>query len=473
MTSLVAALRRAAGEDAVLDAPADLAGYGGDLARQADNGILCVVRPRSTAELSEVVKICAAAGIPLTPRGGGTGLAGGACPSAEHGSVVVSFERMRKIRALDTTGNSITVEAGCPLREVQQAATEAGRLLGLDHGGAGSSQIGGNLSTNAGGNTVLRYGMAREQVLGIEAVMSDGSILSQLSPLPKNNAGYDLKQMLIGSEGTLGLITAATLRLRPAAKARGTACIGLASLPSVLAFFTRAQTALGEAISAFEVMPRQCLVFHFAHVGATREPFEPVTPWLVLIEADSASSYFDIERALDDLLATRLEDGLVLAGTIAASEAQRQALWQLREGIAEAMIERPGCLKSDTAVPIGAIPEFVERAASAVAAIVPGCVPVPFGHVGDGNIHFNVLAPLGMQAQAFIARWPSLARAIENAALSLGGTVSAEHGIGLVKRDALERMRTPTELALMRAVKTAFDPDGILNPGKILRGTIN
>lgn len=269
------------------------------------------------------------------------------------------------------------------------------------------------------------------------------------------------------SEGTLGIITAAALRLRPAPRKRVTACVGLTSLDAVLALFARAQAELGESISAFEVMSREALDLCFAHSGQ-REPFETITPWVVLFEADSASDYFDLTGAVDALVAEAMEQGHVLDGTMAASEAQRRALWALREGIPNAMIETPGSLKSDTAVPIPAIAAFDAAARAAVAAVAPGCVPAPFGHVGDGNIHFNVLPPPGVAEEAFQAQWPALARAIEDAALSFGGTVSAEHGIGLVKREALKRMRSATELAAMRSLKQALDPRSLLNPGKIL-----
>jgi FAD/FMN-containing dehydrogenase len=467
MTGLAAVFRTLVGEDGVLDRAEDIAGYRGDLACPVGGDVCCVVRPRTTQEVSAVVRSSAAAGIALTPRGGGTGLAGGATPEQGRSSVIISFERMRQIRTIDTLGNVMVVEAGCTLHAARQAAADAGRFLGLDHGGA-SSQIGGNLSTNAGGNNVLRYGMARDQVLGLEVVLADGRVISQLSALRKNNAGYDLRQIFLGAEGTLGLITAAALQLRPAPVVRATACLGLASLEAVLQLFAQARTVLGEAISAFEIMPRKGLAFHFAHTGKRREPFETVTPWIVLLEADSASSYFDLARAFEDLFTTAIETGLVIDGTIAATEAQRRALWTLREGIAVAMIETPGSLKSDTAVPVAAISEFVVQACRAVDAIVPGCVPIPFGHVGDGNIHFNVLPPAGMVAADFKARWPDLARAIEDVALALGGTVSAEHGIGSVKRAALKRMRSSTELEAMKALKLAFDPTNVFNPGKIL-----
>lgn len=463
---LTATLRAVVGNGGVLDQASDLAGYRGDLALQGDGEILCVVRPRSTAEVAAVVKACAAAGVAITARGGGTGLAGGAAPVAERPAVVLSFERMRAIRTVDLVNDVMEVEAGCTLHEARAAAAAAGRLLGLDHGGL-SSQIGGNLSTNSGGNNVLRYGMAREQVLGLEVVLANGEVLSQLSRLRKNNAGYDLRQLFLGAEGTLGLITAATLKLWPAPAVRATICVGLATLDAVLALFVRARAALGETISAFELLPRSGLELHFSHTGKSREPFATVAPWAVLLEADSASAYLDLARAIEELFARAIEDGVVVDGTIAASEAQRQALWTLREGIAVAMIETPGSLKSDSAVPVAAIGAFVAGAARAVELVVPGCRPVPFGHVGDGNIHFNVLPPVGMPADAFKARWADLTAAIEGVALGLGGTVSAEHGIGAIKRSALRDMRSATELDAMQRLKAAFDPQGLLNPGKI------
>ncbi|MDI1262136.1 MAG: FAD-binding oxidoreductase, partial [bacterium] len=281
-------------------------------------------------------------------------------------------------------------------------------------------------------------------------------------------AGYDLKHIFLGAEGTLGLITAAALRLRPAPVVRATACLGLVSLEAVLKLFAQARTRLGEAISAFEIMPREGLALHFAHTDRCHQPFGTMTPWVVLVEADSASPYLDLARAFDELFAAAIKNGIVIDGTIAATEAQRQALWALREGIAAAMIQTPGSLKSDTAVPIAAISEFVALARRAVDRIVPGCIPIPFGHIGDGNIHFNVLPPVGMLSVDFEARWPDLTYAIDSAALALGGTISAEHGIGLLKRSALKRMRSLDELEAMRILKVAFDPGNILNPGKIL-----
>jgi FAD/FMN-containing dehydrogenase len=468
VSDIAATLKEILGAGGVLEARADCEAYDNDLTKSPGGEVVCVARPRSTAEVAAVLAACLKAdNVAVIPRGAGTGLAGGATPLPGRVNVVLSLERMRAILAIDPVGNVMTVEAGCTLHDAREAASAAGRLLGLDHGGS-SSQIGGNLAINAGGNNVLRYGMARDQVLGLEVVLADGRVISQLSPLRKNNAGYDLKQLFLGSEGTLGVITAAALRLRSAPRARVTACLGLTSLEAVLQLFARVQTELGEAVSAFEVMSREALDLHFTHCGKRREPFETVTPWTVLVEADSASLYFDLNAALNALVTGAMQDDLVVDGTIAASEAQRQALWELREGIPNAMIETPGSLKSDTAVPIAAIAAFDAAARRAVVGIVPGCVPAPFGHVGDGNIHFNMLPLPGMAGEAFRAQWPALSAAIEDAALAQGGTVSAEHGIGLLKRDALRRMRSDTDIEVMRALKGALDPRGLLNPGKIV-----
>lgn len=464
---LADALRAIVDADGVLTAAHDIAAYQGDLACRAESARIIVVRPRRTEQVSALVRACAAAGVPIVARGGGTGLAGGATPLASQLSVVVSFERMRRVRSIDTVGDAMVVEAGCTLHEARAAAAEAGRLLGIDHGGAGSSQIGGNLATNAGGNNVLRYGMARDQVLGLEVVLADGSVLSRLSPLQKSNAGYDLKHIFLGSEGTLGLITAATLRLRPSVARWATALLGLSSPEMALALFVRARSILGESISACELMSRGCVELYLRQSGKARWPLAQHADWLLLLEADSASPHFDLEGALHAMLEDALTSELVCDGTVAASEGQRREFWRMREGIAEAMIATPGSLKSDTAVPVAAIGDFVSRAAAAVEAIVPQCRPMPFGHLGDGNIHFNVLPPAGVDGVAFEAKWPDLAAAIAAVSLDLGGTVSAEHGIGMLKRRELRQMLSPEERMLMRRLKSVLDPRNVLNPGKI------
>ena len=466
---LVERLRAIAGEGGVVADPAGLQAYRGDSVHRAEGGILCVARPAGTEQVAEVVRACRAAGVPIVPRGGGTGFAGGSLPIAGQSVVMVSLERMRRIRSLDPVGDVIVVDAGCVLHEVRQAAAAAGRVLGLDHGGAGSSSSGGTVATNAGGNNVVRYGMARDQVLGIEAVLADGSVLGPPSVLRKSNAGYDLRHLLTGSEGTLALITAVALKLRPAPVACVTAMLGVASPQQAVELFALARTFFGDAISAFELMSRPALEFHFAHVGARREPLADPTPWLALLECESTSRFMDLDAAIQGLFEQALADGLVSTGSVATSLAQRRAMWVLREGIAVAMgAASYHIVKTDTAVPTGSVAEFIRRADLDVERALPGSRTVAFGHVGDGNIHLNILPPAGMPDQQFRARSNELAAAIDEIALSLGGTVSAEHGIGQAKRQALRRMLPAPEIALMRAIKRAFDPDGIFNPGKMI-----
>jgi FAD/FMN-containing dehydrogenase len=469
VVTIVEQLRRIVGDSNVFVTAGDLAGYRADNGHRVDGGIVCVARPADTEQVSQVVSACALAKIPIVPRGGGTGFAGGSLPIEGQQVVVVSLERMRRIRSLDTVGDTVVADAGCTLHQVQQAALDAGRTLGLDHGGAGSSCIGGNIATNAGGNNVIRYGMAREQVLGLEAVFADGSIMSPPSVLRKSNAGYDLRDLLVGSEGTLALITAVALKLRMAPVASKTALLGLSSPQSAVDLLVSAKAMLGDSLVAFELMSRAALQFHLSHVGATREPLDEPTPWLVLLEAESTTRFMDLDAAIDALTEHAFADGLVRTGCVAASIAQRRALWALREGIAIAMDEaRYPIVKTDTAVPIGEVPAFIERVTNDVERCVPGARPIFFGHVGDGNIHLNVLPPIAMPDKEFRQQFSTLAQLVEDIALSLGGTVSAEHGIGQAKLDALGRMLKPCEVSLMRGIKFAFDPADSFNPGKVI-----
>ncbi|MDC7784360.1 FAD-binding oxidoreductase [Rhodoplanes sp. TEM] len=457
------------GPGGVLVAPSDLAGYRADSTHHAPDGILCVVRPSDTAQVAAVVLACRAAGVPIVPRGGGTGFGGGALPVPGQAVVVLSTERLRRIRLVDPVGDVLVAEAGVTLHEVQAAAAAVGRTVGLDHGGAGSSAIGGNIATNAGGNNVLRYGMARDQVLGVEAVLADGRVLAPPRLLRKCNAGYDLRHLLVGSEGTLAIVTAVALALRPAPVARATAMLGVATPRDALALLGLVRRELGEAVSAFELISRPSLLFHLAHAGQGREPLDTPTPWLVLVETEATSRHLALSDAFEAVLERALGDGLAVTGVVAASEAQRRALWTVREGIAVAMGEAKFYMvKTDTAVPIGRVPDFVDRVEAAMAAAAPaGSRTMAFGHVGDGNIHVNVLPPEGGGDSALREKAPDIARCIEDIALDLGGTVSAEHGIGQGKRAALARMLSVPERDLMRAVKTAFDPDGLFNPGKL------
>lgn len=471
---IVERLRALVGDGAVLTDPEDLARYRADSAMRAEAGIRCVVRPADTAETARVVVACRDAGVPVVPRGGGTGYAGGALPVPGQEVVVLSVERLRRIRAVDRVGNVLVAEAGCTLHDAREAAAAAGRTIGLDHGGAGTSQIGGNLATNAGGNNVVRYGMARDQVLGVEMVLADGTVLGPPAALPKSNAGYDLRNLVIGSEGTLAVITAAALRMRPQSVGRETAILGIAAPEQAIELFVLARDVLGEAISAFELMARAGLDLHFAHAGAVREPFPERQPWYVLLECESTSRYLDLHAGFEALLAQALGQGVVRTGAIATSAAQRRAMWSLREGLVLAMgAASYHIVKTDTAVPVVRVPEFVERVTAECMARVPGCVPVAFGHIGDGNIHLNVLPPPGEDDAGLRTAASGIKSSIDDIALALGGTVSAEHGIGQTKRAALVRMRSARELELMRAIKLAFDPQDVLNPSKILAARRN
>ena len=342
-----------------------------------------------------------------------------------------------------------------------------GKLLALSHGGL-SSTIGGNIATNAGGNNVLRYGMARPQVLGLEVVLPDGRLWEGLSALRKDNAGTDLKQLFIGTEGTLGIVTAACLALQPAPTQTVSALVAVPDPDAALSLITLVTAEMGQALSAAELIPRAGLDLHFRHRGHAREPFDQPHYWQVLLDLTAGSRFFDLAGGLESVLATALSTGTALDAVISASEAQRQAFWVLREGLAIAQVETPGNLKNDTSVPVAAIPRFIAAAEAAARAVVPDCVPIPFGHLGDGNIHFNLNPPDWSDPAAFIARWPELTAAIEGVAVALGGSIAAEHGLGRTKVDAARRLKPALDLELMARVKQALDPEETLNPGVML-----
>lgn len=448
----------------------DIAPFRRDSVYSAEGDIIGVARPASLPEVSDVLALCHDAGIIVIPRGGGTGFAGGALPRRQDSAVILSTDRLRAIRSVDTVGDVMVVEAGVTLQEVRGEAARHGRLIGIDHGGAGSSAIGGNIATNAGGNNVVRYGMSRDQLLGVEAVLSDGRVVSSASTLRKSNAGYDLRHLLAGSEGTLAIITAVALKMRPRPIKQATGLFALASPDDVLKLFAMAKGGLGEAITAFEIMSRDALEQHYAYSGASAvRPLANDAQWSVLVEVDAASAFFDLDGALAALTEQALETGVVRDGVLAASLLQREALWKLREGIAIAMGAWQGPLvRTDTSVPIASVPEFIAGVDAGAQRLVPGASAFFFGHVGDGNIHFNLAAPASMPEDAFRARMPEVYRMTEDMALSLHGSVSAEHGIGQSKREALMRMKTPVELEIMTGIKGIFDPGGLLNPGKIL-----
>ncbi len=427
-----------------------------------------VTRPASTAEVAQVVRLCAASRLPIYPQGGNTGLCGGAVPDSEGRGIVLSLGRMNKVRDLDATNFTITVEAGVILADVQRAAAEADRLFPMSLGAEGSCQIGGNLSTNAGGIAVLRYGNMRDLTLGLEVVLADGTVWDGLRGLRKDNTGYDLKQLFIGGEGTLGIITAATLKLFPKPREIETAFLALARVEDAMALFARARAATGDQLTAFELIPRIGLDIAMTHIPNVHDPLANPHPWYVLLELSSSLAGRGLRQALDDFLAAALEENLIEDGTIAQSAAQARDLWRIREGMVEAQKPIGAVIKHDVAVPVSKVATFIAKASDAVARHTAGVRVIPFGHVGDGNIHFNLAQPVGGDGAAFTADTHAINEIVHDIAAALDGSISAEHGIGILKRDELPRYKPAVALDLMRRVKRALDPDGIMNPGKLL-----
>jgi FAD/FMN-containing dehydrogenase len=424
-----------------------------------------LLSPGSIEEVASIVARCAAAGVALVPQGGNSSMVGGATPLADGGALILSLRRMNRIRSLSPEDNALTAEAGAILANVHEAAAEIRRRFPLTLGARGSATIGGLVSTNAGGTQVLRFGPMRSLVLGIEAVLPDGSLFEALSPLRKDNRGYDLKQLLIGGEGTLGVVTAATLRLVPAIGSRAVAWVGVESPRAALRLLRRLEARIGDAVESFELVPANALALVLQHVPGTRAPLDTPQPWNVLVETVAPAHAAEARDALEAALASALEEGAAADAFLAASEAQAEALWKLRDSISEAERgEGPG-LKHDISVPVSAMPEFVTEAARAVEARYPGARVIAFGHLGDGNVHFNVQPPpipgwfeeRGEEASGFVY----------DLVVAAGGSISAEHGIGQMKAATLARTDPPARLAALRAIKQALDPQGIMNPGKL------
>ncbi|MDE1930138.1 MAG: FAD-binding oxidoreductase [Alphaproteobacteria bacterium] len=427
---------------------------------------LAVLRPASTDDVAKLVTICAEARLPIYPQGGNTGLSGGAVAAVN--GVLINLGRMNRIRALDALNFTITAEAGCILAELQRAAEAADRLFPLSLGAEGSCQIGGNLSTNAGGINVLRYGNTRELALGLEVVLPDGRVWNGLRGLRKSNVGYDLKQLFIGAEGTLGIITAATLKLFPRPHEVETALVGLKRVEDVMELFARARAASGDQLTGFELIPRIGIDNVLEYGEGYREPLAAKHPWYVLLEISSSRTGAGLRQALEAFLESAMAADLVQDGVIAESEAQRRELWRIRAGLPEQQDKLGGSIKHDVSVPISKVAEFIVRASKAVSDRLPGIRPYPFGHVGDGNIHFNLTQPPGADKAVYLKRWAEFNRIVHDIVVSLGGSISAEHGIGLARRDELVHYAQPLELETMRRIKVALDPDGIMNPGKVL-----
>jgi FAD/FMN-containing dehydrogenase len=464
---LLARLAAIVGESGVLTGDEAIEGYTVEPRALFHGRALGVVRPQTAEHVARVLAVCNDSGVGVVPQGGNTGLVGGQTPDASGEQIILSLQGLDRIRDIDPASDTLTVEAGVTLARAREIAESADRYFPLSLASEGSCTIGGNLAANAGGVHVLAYGSARDLTLGVEVALADGRMLSGLSKLRKDNTGYDLTRLFIGSEGTLGVITAATLKLFPRPRARVAAFAGLNSPAAALELLRLAKAHAGAELCAFELIPRLGLDFVLRHAPGARDPLGAPHPWYALLEFASCEDAVLEEKAAA-LLARAIERNIAADATIAASLAQRDGLWRLRESLPEAQKFEGGSIKHDVSVPLQHVPAFIEEAERLVAARVPGARPVPFGHMGDGNIHYNVSQPVGADKQAFLARWEEVNELVHGAVHKFGGSISAEHGIGQLKRDLLRRVKDPVALDVMRALKASLDPKGILNPGKLL-----
>jgi FAD/FMN-containing dehydrogenase len=461
----IARLKAIVGENGYAEDPAEIAPHLVEWRGTWRGDTPLLLKPHTTAEVSAILSLCYETRTPIVPQGANTGLVGGQIPLA--GEILLRLGRMNRIRSIDARAMSAIAEAGVVLAELQRAADEAGAYFPLSLAAEGSATIGGTLSTNAGGVNVLRYGSARALALGLEVVLADGRVLDMLRTLNKDNTGYDLKQLFIGAEGTLGVITAAALKLFPKPETVVTALIACPTPESAVALLRSLQQATGGLLSAFEFFPRAGLELVLAHIPRTRDPFALPSPWYVLVEAGGGKA-IPLGDIVQAVLASAIDEGLVTDATVAASEAQRAVLWRLRENFSEAQKREGASLKHDVSVPVDAIPGLVARGSAAVQALAPGIRPVLFSHLGDGNVHFNFSAPKNADAQSFLSRRAEIARVVHDLVASLGGSISAEHGLGVMKRDEILRYKSAAELETMRTLKRTLDPNNILNPGKVV-----
>lgn len=451
----------------VLTDPNDMTGYLIEWRDKYIGKARAIVLPKTTQEVSEVVKLCAASKIPMVPQGGNTSLVGGSIPFDHGDEVVISLKRMNQIRDVDLDGSTLTVEAGCILADLQKIADDNDHMFPLRIGSEGSCQIGGNISTNAGGVQVLHYGNTREQVLGLEVVTADGSIWNGLTRLRKDNTGYDLKQLFIGGEGTLGIVTAAVVKIYPRPKYQQLALVAVPTVNAAIKLLSEARKRSGDQVTALELIPRIAIDLVVKHVPGFVDPMPARYDWQVLIELSSSATE-DLKTLMENILEAGFETGDVLDAIIPASEAQQQKLWALREEISGAQKPEGGSIKHDISVPIANIPDFIKRANRALQSVIPDFRPVTFGHLGDGNLHYNPLQPVGMDKEEFLSRWEAVSHLVHDITHELDGSISAEHGIGRMKKNEIARYKSPVEIAMMRKIKQAFDPDNIMNPGKIL-----
>jgi FAD/FMN-containing dehydrogenase len=465
---LLTSLAGIVGAAHVLTAAADMAPALTDWRGRYIGRARCIVKPADTAQVAAVVATCAAAGVPMVPQGGNTGLCGGATPDASGNAVVINLSRLNRIRDIDIANNTIAVEAGCVLQQVQEAAERANRLFPLALAAQGSCQIGGNLSTNAGGVHVLRYGNTRDLTLGLEVVLPDGRVWNGLRGLRKDNTGYDLKYLFIGAEGTLGIVTAAVLKLFPKPQTTAVAWLAVADPAAAVALLGRMREAFADRVCAFEIVGRAALDLVLQHIPGARDPLAQPHDWYVLMELADTLVGFDLAAAVEVALMAEMEAGRVRDAVVARSIGQAQALWALRENISEAQRIEGISIKHDIAVPVSRIAEFIAAAGEALQRAFGAVRIVVFGHIGDGNLHYNLSRPQAANNEQFIAQTPAANRIVHDLVARLGGSISAEHGLGQLKRGEILRYKSAVEMELMRRVKAALDPHNLMNPGKVL-----
>ena len=467
---IAGALAAIGGPTACLSAAADIEPYVTDYRKIYKGRAAAVVFPSTTEQVSRVMAWCHAHDVVVVPQGGNTSLMGGAVPEAGSGNaVVLSLARMKQVLAVDVVNDTLTVQAGVTLHAARAAAEEAGRLFPLRIGSEGSCQIGGNLSTNAGGTAVLRYGNMRDLVLGVEAVLPDGRIYDGLRGLRKDNTGYDLKQLFIGSEGTLGIVTAAVLKLMPLPRSRSVALVAVSDPAAAVSLLQLAKEAAGQSVTAFELISAPAMALVRGYLGGVASPLEGEPAWMVLVELTSGGAQDALDAQLQQALEDGFERGLVQDAAVAASLSDVEAFWRLREEISDAQTRTGGSIKCDVSVPLSRIAEFVAEASAKVLEVAPQARMVIYGHMGDGNVHFNPLRPADVPAREFLDKhYEAVSHAVDGLAHSYGGSISAEHGIGVAKRDDMRRYKGGVELELMQQVKRAIDPKNLLNPGKVL-----
>lgn len=465
---ILARLKEITGEKGFLTDEVDMAPYLQERRELFAGRAAAVLRPSSVEEVSAIMRIAHEAGIAVVPQGGNTGLVGGQMPDQSGDAIVLSLSRMNQVRAIDAVNNTLTVDAGVTLAAAQEAAASGDRLFPLSLASEGTCQIGGVLSTNAGGTQVLRYGNARDLVLGLEVVLANGDIWNGLTGLRKDNTGYDLKQLFLGSEGTLGIITGAVLKLFPRPQAVSTAFAAVPDVASAVMLLRIADAVSGGQVSTFELVPRIGIEFVMRHLEGGSDPLPDPAPWYVLIEMTAGTKAARLTEVMEASLSEGFEQNLVSDAVIAQSEAQRADFWRLRESLSDVQRAEGGSIKHDVSVSLSRIADFIEAATEAVSSRLPGIRPVPFGHIGDGNVHFNLSQPEDMDKQAFLDLWDEMNAIVHGIVREMGGSISAEHGVGQLKRDEIAATKSPVEMEMMRTLKKAIDPKGILNPGKVV-----